>query len=51
MARPLFYLGDHFFGLIYLFFRSLIPSSNGFGNYTKLRIRPNVLIVDLGLLS
>jgi hypothetical protein len=51
MIRPLSYLGNHFFDLIYLFFRSLIFSNNGFENYTRLRIWPNVFVFDLGFLS
>jgi hypothetical protein len=51
MARLLSHLGNHFFGLMYLLFRSLIFFDSGFKNYTRLRIRPNVSIFDLGLLS
>jgi hypothetical protein len=51
MVRFLFYFGDHFFDLVYLLFRSLIPSDNGFRNCTRLRVRFNVSVFDLGFLS
>jgi hypothetical protein len=51
MIRLLFYFDNHSFGLIYLLFRSPIPFDNEFGNYTRLKIRLNVLIFDLGFLS
>jgi hypothetical protein len=51
MARFLSYLGNHFFDLIHLLFRSLILSNNIFRNYTRPRVRPIVFIFDSGLLS
>jgi hypothetical protein len=36
---------------MYLFFRFLIFSGNGFRNYTRLRVQPIVFVFDLGLLS
>jgi hypothetical protein len=51
MTQPLSYFGNHFFYLVYLLFRFLIFFNNGFGNYTRPKIRPIVLIFDLGLLS
>jgi hypothetical protein len=51
MVRLLSYFSGHFFGLVYLLFRFLIFSNSGFGNYTKLRVRFNVFVFDLGFLS
>jgi hypothetical protein len=51
MIRPLSHLGGHFFGLMYLLFRFLILSDSGSGNYMRLKVRPNVLVFDLGFLS
>jgi hypothetical protein len=51
MIRFLSYLGNYFFGLMYLLFRSLIFSDSGLKNYTRLRVRLIVFIFDLGLLS
>jgi hypothetical protein len=51
MARSLSHLGNHSFNLMHLLFRSLIPFNNKFENYTRLKIRPNVPIFDLGFLS
>jgi hypothetical protein len=51
MARSLSYLGNYFFDLIHLFFRFLISSGSGFGNYTRLKVQPIASIFDLGLLS
>jgi hypothetical protein len=51
MVRPLSYLDNHFFDLIYLLFHSLILFNNGFKNYTKPKIRPIVPIFDSELLS
>jgi hypothetical protein len=51
MVRPLSHLGNHFFDLIYLLFRSLISFNNRFKNYTRPRVRSNVPIFDLGFLS
>jgi hypothetical protein len=51
MIRLLSYLGNHFFDLVHLLFRSLILFNNRFKNYTRPRVRPNVPIFDLGFLS
>jgi hypothetical protein len=51
MIRSLSYLDNHFFGLMYLFFRSLILFNSRFRNYTRLRVRLNVFVFDLRFLS
>jgi hypothetical protein len=51
MIRFLSYLDSHFFDLMYLLFRSLIFFDSEFENYTRLKIRSNVPIFDLGFLS
>jgi hypothetical protein len=51
MARFLSHLDNHFFGLIYLLFRSLIPFNNKFKNYTRLRVRFIVFVFDSEFLS
>jgi hypothetical protein len=51
MILLLFYFDSRSFGLIYLFFHSLIFLNSGFESYTRLRIRLIVFVFDLGLLS
>jgi hypothetical protein len=51
MARSLSYFGSHFFDLMHLLFRFLIPSNNKSKNYTRPKIQSIVPIFDLGLLS
>jgi hypothetical protein len=51
MIRLLSHFDNYSFGLIYLLFRFLIFSNNGFKNYTRLRVQPIVSVFDLGLLS
>jgi hypothetical protein len=51
MVRFLFYLGNYFFDLIYLFFRFLIFSDSRFRNYTRLKVQFIVPVFGSGLLS
>jgi hypothetical protein len=51
MVRLLSHLNNYFFGLMHLLFHFLISFNSGSENYTRLKIRPIVLIFDLRLLS